>query len=636
METTIKLFIDYLLNIFYKKYNIDKNDIKISEHIQFRFECFKYNYIIKHFKIPKLEKNLINEAVLIEYRCFPHLEFLIRNAILNLGKKWSYTVICGNLNYNFIKDICDLISPNIKIIKTKYNNLNQNEYSKFLASIEFWNYLVGEKILIYQEDSFIFKKNISDFLEWDFIGAPFPKNTNSTPNFVGNGGLSLRTKKSMIDVINKISIENTEIYESTKIYMKNNNLTICPEDVYFSLNMQKYGIGKVSDFENAYKFSSESISNPNSFGGHKFWMSDPNWKNKMKKNLSFFKYKPNSNLEKYLLYTNKSSKLNLTNLKPNAFDIDYSFYKHVNGLFINDLNELNNHIQTYAINGLIYHPKQIFNIYPNIVIFQFMDNLFILNDNTIYLAHSFVREFLYNKSFEDLLSVTIKNEKNNDKLNDVYSSLLIIAFIGNINVGEDLINKIIKYKNIQKFNVAFCFNSDIVYDYFINIINKNFIYFTIYFTNEYGTDIQPSLFMYHDISKNYNFKYIIKLHTKSIQKDYNDLTNFLLTKNVTTLKKMQDLSKCNCLGPDEYYMTLSEDIFNRKILNKYIDFVDTNKCFVRGTIFFTDDSFFKKIIKFIKKTDYKSFVFNNLYENNSINHDFSPTHYLERLFGIII
>ena len=37
----------------------------------------------------------------------------------------------------------------------------------------------------------------------------------------------------------------------------------------------------------------------------------------------------------------------------------------------------------------------------------------------------------------------------------------------------------------------------------------------------------------------------------------------------------------------------------------------------------------------IKNNDYKSFIFNNLYENNTINFDNSPTHFLERLFGII-
>jgi hypothetical protein len=57
------------------------------------------------------------EAVLIEYRKFPQLEFIIRNAINKLGNEWSFTVVCGNLNYEFIVELCANISPNIKIIK---------------------------------------------------------------------------------------------------------------------------------------------------------------------------------------------------------------------------------------------------------------------------------------------------------------------------------------------------------------------------------------------------------------------------------------------------------------------------------------------------------------------------------------
>jgi hypothetical protein len=54
-------------------------------------------------------------------------------------------------------------------------------------------------------------------------------------------------------------------------------MTICPEDVYFSKNMQDYGIGKVADWDSASAFSTESIYNEDSFGGHNFWLSDEKW-----------------------------------------------------------------------------------------------------------------------------------------------------------------------------------------------------------------------------------------------------------------------------------------------------------------------------------------------------------------------
>jgi hypothetical protein len=174
--------------------------------------------------------------------------------------------------------MCLNISSKIKIIKLNYDDLNQNTYNKLLTSIQFWNLLKGEKILIYQEDSCIFKYNITDFLKWDYIGAPWPKNQNDNSIGVGNGGFSLRTKKCMIDIINKISLENTEFNSSTINYIKNCNLDIVPEDIYFTLNMIKYNIGKVADWNTAFEFSSENIYNPESLGGHNFWLNNKNWK----------------------------------------------------------------------------------------------------------------------------------------------------------------------------------------------------------------------------------------------------------------------------------------------------------------------------------------------------------------------
>ena len=56
--------------------------------------------------------------------------------------------------------MCSKISSKIDIIKTDYDNLSPSEYSKFLTTLDFWNLLSGEKILIYQEDSLIFKRAV--------------------------------------------------------------------------------------------------------------------------------------------------------------------------------------------------------------------------------------------------------------------------------------------------------------------------------------------------------------------------------------------------------------------------------------------------------------------------------------------
>jgi len=281
-EDTDLIDICKLLNeIKNKKENLDidpKEELDIDPKKEFRQICESYLDFIKYIDLPEIKKGQKNEAVLIEYRCFPHLEFLIRNAILKLGSEWSFSVVCGKLNYEFISNLCLKISPEIKIIKTDYENLNQSTYSLFLASVDFWNLFSGEKILIYQEDSCIFNSNINDFLIWDYIGAPWNKTQNDTPNCVGNGGFSLRTKKCMINVINNKYINKIILNSSTMNYINSTGMKVAPEDVYFSKIMQESNIGKVADWDIASNFSTESIFNINSFGGHNFWLSDNNWK----------------------------------------------------------------------------------------------------------------------------------------------------------------------------------------------------------------------------------------------------------------------------------------------------------------------------------------------------------------------
>ena len=289
----IKYEKDDTMNKFLHFYKTTYEDIISNPKTEFRFICFKGISYMKNLLIPEITIDNEYEAVLIEFRFFPHIEFLIRTAILKLDDKWSHTIICGTLNYHFMVKICSQISKNIKIIKTNYENLSPSKYSKFIASSEFWHLLSGKKILIYQEDAIIFKKNINEFLKWDYIGAPWPENSNNNNNNVGNGGLSLRTKDIMLKIINKVSLSKTKVNHSTLEYMKNTNSSEIPEDVYFSKNMEDLNIGQIADRNAGYRFSSESIFNENSFGGHNFWISNLNeWRNVIYKN-NIISFKPN-------------------------------------------------------------------------------------------------------------------------------------------------------------------------------------------------------------------------------------------------------------------------------------------------------------------------------------------------------
>ena len=268
---------------FMKLFDIsDVNLIMNDPNIEFRYFCLKYiDFMRNCFILPELELFQTCEAVFIEFREFDHVEFIIRNAIMRLGPAWSYTVVCGNVNYNFMITLCNNICKNIKVIKTTFSNVTINEYSDFLKTAEFWNLLIGEKILIYQEDSFIFNSNIDEFMDYDYIGAPWVERI--LPICVGNGGLSFRTRQIMLDVILAVGKEGTFSEE------------IISEDVFFSKHMQRLNIGRLADEETASKFSSELINKKDSFGGHQFWRSDLGWKKRVYDSINDFIVSENPN-----------------------------------------------------------------------------------------------------------------------------------------------------------------------------------------------------------------------------------------------------------------------------------------------------------------------------------------------------
>ena len=283
-DTKFQNFYFDKLNEFCEIEDIVKNDVLTNQKQEFRYFCYRYLDYIKMIELPEIQKSSIYESVLIEFRCLPHLEFLIRNSIYKLGKKWSHTVVCGIDNYEFINKIITNIDRNIKIIKLNYKSIiHIDEYTDLLSTVSFWELFHGEKILIYQEDSCIFKNNIDEFLEWDYIGAPWPLEYKINIHGVGNGGFSLRSKSVMLECLKQ---DTSVIGCSQKVseYMIKNNLIKIPEDVYFTNIMELYSIGKLADNETAKKFSSESFAT-DSLGGHQFWINNTNFKNVMYSNV---------------------------------------------------------------------------------------------------------------------------------------------------------------------------------------------------------------------------------------------------------------------------------------------------------------------------------------------------------------
>ena len=544
----------------------------------FRNICNNHLPNIRTFLLPNILNNSKYEAVLIEYRIFPHLEFLIRNSILQLGDTWSYTVVCGNLNYSFIVGLCNIISPNIKVIKTNFDNLNQSTYSILLASTYFWNLFYGDKILIYQEDSCIFKSNINDFLKWDYIGAPWLTKQNDTANNVGNGGLSLRTKQCMLDVINKLSIDKILLNSSTLNFMKNAKMTVCPEDVYFSKTMQDYNIGLVADYDSAAMFSTELIYNGDSFGGHNFWLNDINWKNRIDMLYCFSSINSFMDIPaiKHLNDNHKcicvASPYEYTiggGEKYLSFIIKTFILKGYKIIFCvtNFLNNIHHTLKHYfTINELLQiHLTDYYNIY----------------DTSIEQINFKYFVFMYNNGIPDH-RIKVKADKKIfhcqfpfdyeiDDSNNIYSSSSNDEICSHINAYDNIIvNSEYTYECIIDFYKKYNYNKlniNIIYPPCINNVQNSvfkkqpnlfvmvgrFFKYNLVANNKYF-DVAISIFNKLNM---YNYKLIIIGSIKSTEQ-YNLLNDMIVDKNKIILKpNISDVEKDKILQMSTYYIQLT-------------------------------------------------------------------------------
>ena len=260
-------------NLEYIKFiaNPESYFVNDSKLLWREFCCDNIDYL-NLYKLPSYFSEKIN-AVLIEFRKLQNVEFVVRNCMIKLREKCTYTIVCGNANYEYMLDINTRLENKVRIIKLDIDNPSVNDYNNLLLSYKFWDTLKGEYILIYQEDTCIFNDNIEEFLEFDYIGAPWPQSQKENVNNVGNGGFSLRKRSKMLEVLKQdMNIDSLALSENCTQYMINSKLKMPPEDVYFANSLINHNIGKVCDFEKARYFSQELVKSIDPFAGHNWWL----------------------------------------------------------------------------------------------------------------------------------------------------------------------------------------------------------------------------------------------------------------------------------------------------------------------------------------------------------------------------
>ena len=130
----------------------------------------------------------------------------------------------------------------------------------------------ADKLLHYTPTTTIFKKNIDEFIQYDYISA-------SSYHQLGTGSLNLRTRQTMIDIL-----------------MNFENIADQTEDMFFSKIMAENSIGNLADKDRSFMFSTENVNNLESMGGHNYWAMNFEWKKRILSNVVVV-FKPYHNAE---------------------------------------------------------------------------------------------------------------------------------------------------------------------------------------------------------------------------------------------------------------------------------------------------------------------------------------------------
>lgn len=194
-----------------------------------------------------------HSAAIVECREHPHLKTVLTNVMHYLDERWGLTIFHGSDNEQMLREITDGWGA-VQLINLHKQSLTLDEYDELFTSPWFWNSIPGEMVLIFQTDALLRRQGIDEFLQYDYVGAPWHDRMGTEDGLpiVGNGGLSLRRKSAMLEVLREHPYDGR------------------PEDNYFCFHMmtEKYHMPAP---EKAQQFSVETLMYGNPLGMHKPW-----------------------------------------------------------------------------------------------------------------------------------------------------------------------------------------------------------------------------------------------------------------------------------------------------------------------------------------------------------------------------
>jgi len=152
-------------------------------------------------------------AVIVETRENDALPFVINNVMSILPDDWRLQIFHGSNNLDYIKEVIRKDELLEGLEDTVFTNLGIDSITADDSSLEimltedFWNKVVGETVLYFECDTMLCPNSeykVGDFEHFDYIGGYWGNQLDMLDNDyskVMNGGLSIRKKSFMLDII---------------------------------------------------------------------------------------------------------------------------------------------------------------------------------------------------------------------------------------------------------------------------------------------------------------------------------------------------------------------------------------------------------------------------------------------------
>jgi len=241
------------MNTFTNKRNPKLEASNLRIHNSFVNDTMKQ---VMEFDMTNIPADSDKFAVILEPRPLPGLEYVVRNIMHFLGEEWGLCIVTSQKNRDFLYSTF----RDWQTVQTRFfeqENLTREEFRNMRKSIPYWESLPGKQLLCFEADTLMCRRGIEDYLQYDYVGAPWRKSLALSDKIrVGNGGLSLRSKQTMIDMIR---LGRPKVIPS--------------EDSYFSIHLHLHQEDyNLPDLKTANTFAVETMYYPTPLGIHKPWL----------------------------------------------------------------------------------------------------------------------------------------------------------------------------------------------------------------------------------------------------------------------------------------------------------------------------------------------------------------------------